>query len=165
MVRNGFYLQHMDAALLEHVRLAFMSCRPSRAIQPQKPHWQYAFYGKPAPKYEIEDMPAQMAERMMADISELIGDDLEGFTLFNKGVLDGKDRGWQMSIRRKSELGWNVQTVTAEEAHRVFSMIQAKGHPDGPLTVKLPQRGLVEMYDQLQREAEKLLTVLRDHVV
>jgi len=55
---------------------------------------------------------------------------ISGFTLF-----EHPGKGWQMSVRRKSESGWDVKIIPAEQAAMVLSMLEASGHPDGPWTV------------------------------
>lgn len=72
-------------------------------------------------------------ESTMAQIAEVIGrrdSRLEGFTLFKN------DKGWQMSVRRQGEHGWDVKIVPDEDAQRVLSMLEANGHPDGPITIR-----------------------------
>lgn len=54
---------------------------------------------------------------------------LEGFTLFYQPTR----KGWQMSVRRKGESGWDVKLVSEDQAQRLLAMLQPVGHPDGPV--------------------------------
>lgn len=76
-------------------------------------------------------------EEMMAKIEEITrSKQLDGFTLF---MHQGK--GWQMSVRRHGESGWSVQIITDEQAQAVLSMLEASGHPDGPMQVRQIEPG------------------------
>jgi len=55
---------------------------------------------------------------------------ISGFTLF-----EHPGKGWQMSVRRDGETGWDVSIIPAEQAAVVLSMLEASGHPDGPWKV------------------------------
>lgn len=55
---------------------------------------------------------------------------ISGFTLF-----ENPGKGWQMSVRRQGEHGWDVKPVTAEQATVILSLLEASGHPDGPFEI------------------------------
>jgi hypothetical protein len=57
--------------------------------------------------------------------------EIRGFTLFHH-----PGRGWQMSVRRKDEAGWDVKIIPDEQARAILSMLETSGHPDGPWSVK-----------------------------
>lgn len=75
---------------------------------------------------------------------------IEGFTLFQH-----YGKGWQMSVRRKGEAGWDVNIVTEEQAEAVLSMLERSGHPDGPWTV-VQDGSLQEELWYLRRAVHKL---------
>lgn len=56
---------------------------------------------------------------------------LDGFTLFYH-----PGRGWQMSVRRKDESGWDVKIIPDEQAAVILALLETSGHPDGPWNVK-----------------------------
>lgn len=57
--------------------------------------------------------------------------ELDGFTLW----WHPQKKGYQMSVRRKGEDGWDIKMISVEEAQQIFYELEAK-HPDGPITVK-----------------------------
>lgn len=97
----------------------------------EEPHWAIArSFSGVSP---IKLCPEQEAKKYMAIISEQLGvrsAELEGFSLFKV-----KDDKWQMSVRRKSEAGWDVKHIPAEQAEAILSILETSGHPDGPITV------------------------------
>jgi hypothetical protein len=78
---------------------------------------------------------------------------IEGFTLFQH-----YGKGWQMSVRRKGEAGWDVNIVTEEQAEAVLSMLERSGHPDGPWTVR--DASVEEELWYLRRAVRKLTEVV-----
>ena len=59
--------------------------------------------------------------------------EISGFTLFwNGDQREDRKPGWQMSVRRKGEDGWDVSRVTDAQAQAVFRLLETSGHPDGP---------------------------------
>lgn len=61
--------------------------------------------------------------------------ELSGFTLFHH-----PGKGWQMSVRRKQESGWDVKIIPDEQAAVILSMLETSGYPDGPWSVKNAER-------------------------
>jgi hypothetical protein len=79
-----------------------------------------------------------MAEKILAEVGHRPRE-ISGFTLFWQSSVytkaDGQKTdgpGFQMSIRRKGEDGWDVRIISEEEAMRVFNLLRNIGHPDGP---------------------------------
>jgi|KBSMisStaDraftv2_1062788.scaffolds.fasta_scaffold00065_13 hypothetical protein len=66
---------------------------------------------------------------------------ISGFTLF-----ENPGKGWQMSVRRQGEAGWDVSRVTAEQAAVILSLLEISGHPDGPWEVGRGDSLLEEMW-------------------
>lgn len=96
------------------------------------PGWYFSCVGDP--KHPAGYLDEEPAESMMADIAKVIGHretNLHGFTLFYH-----EGQGWQMSVRRKDEQGWDVKIIDGVQAQAVLSMLEASGHPDGPITVR-----------------------------
>lgn len=56
--------------------------------------------------------------------------ELQGFTLFYH-----PGRGWQMSVRRKDEPGWDVKIIPDDQAAAILGILETSGHPDGPWIV------------------------------
>lgn len=87
-------------------------------------------------KYEV---PANV-ESIVSEIAKVIGhrsSELEGFTLFwNSSRAGDRKPGWQMSVRRKGEQGWDISTIADEQAQAIFALLHTSGHPDGPITVR-----------------------------
>jgi len=68
-----------------------------------------------------------MAEIQQATRSQ----NLSGFTLF-----EHPGKGWQMSVRRQNEAGWDVKMIPAEQAAVILALLENSGHPDGPWQVR-----------------------------
>lgn len=74
----------------------------------------------------------ELAEEILSEIGHR-STEISGFTLFwNGDRREGKTPGWQMSVRRKGEEGWDVSRIDDAQAQSVFSILQHSGHPDGP---------------------------------
>lgn len=101
-------------------------------------------YGAPKGifKYLWKHWELSISERreLANKIIEAVGHrprEIDGFTLFWNGsrVAPGgikREPAWQMSIRRKGEIGWSIGKVTQAQAEMVFSLLKNSGHPDGP---------------------------------
>lgn len=80
----------------------------------------------------------ELAEKILNEVGHRPRE-ISGFTLFwNGDQRDGRKPGWQMSVRRKGEEGWDVQRITDAQAQSVFNVLRNSGHPDGPWT--LPEK-------------------------
>lgn len=65
--------------------------------------------------------------------------EISGFTLFwNGDKREGREPGWQMSVNRKGEPGWDVQRISEDQAKAIFALLISSGHPDGSWTVSAP---------------------------
>lgn len=88
------------------------------------------------------ELPLDERNRLMTEILKEVGHrprEISGFTLFYQSSVytkaDGTKTdgpGFQMSVRRKGEDGWDVQIIPEEDAMKVFRLLQNIGHPDGP---------------------------------
>lgn len=90
------------------------------------------FYGVAYDSWQAIQPPENMESIMAAIATGVRSKTIDGFTLFYQPTR----KGWQMSIRRTGEPGWDIKLVTEAEAQSIFTMIQAAGHPDGPMTLK-----------------------------
>lgn len=83
----------------------------------------------------------ELAEKILEAVKAHRPREITGFTLFYNESrytkADGTpvEPGFQMSVRRKNENGWDVQRITAEQASVVFRLLENSGHPDGPWTL------------------------------
>lgn len=83
----------------------------------------------------------ELAEKILEEIKAYRPREITGFTLFYQASqytrADGtvKEPGFQMSVRRKEEDGWDVKMITPEQASVIFRLLETSGHPDGPWTL------------------------------
>lgn len=94
-------------------------------LEPGKP-----FKEKPASYWRPLQGSPELASQL-ATAAGVRSQNLTGFTLF---YHIGK--GWQMSVRRQNETGWDVGIIDDEKAQAVLSILEHSGHPDGPWIVK-----------------------------
>jgi hypothetical protein len=87
------------------------------------------------------ELPLDERNKIMTEVLKEIGHrphEISGFTLFYQSSVytkaDGtkSESGFQMSIRRKGEDGWDVSIIPEEQAMAVFRLLENTGHPDGP---------------------------------
>lgn len=88
------------------------------------------------------ELPLEEKNTMAEKILEAVGHrprEISGFTLFYQSSVytkaDGTKSdgpGFQMSVRRKGEEGWDVSIIPEEDAMKVFRLLENVGHPDGP---------------------------------
>ncbi len=88
------------------------------------------FKGKPASYWRKIEGDEELANKL-ATAAGYRSRELTGFTLFYHDP-----KGWQMSVRRENEQGWDVGFIDEEKARAVLSILENSGHPDGPWTVK-----------------------------
>lgn len=103
-------------------------------------------------KWELPlEEKTELAEKVLEAIKAHRPREITGFTLFyNESKYTKADGtlvepGFQMSVRRKDENGWDVQRITKEQASVVFRLLENSGHPDGPWT--LVESGRVDVRD------------------
>lgn len=88
------------------------------------------------------ELPQEEKNTLAEEILKEVGHrprEISGFTLFYQSSVytkaDGTKTdgpGFQMSVRRKGEDGWDVKIIPEEEAMKVFRLLENVGHPDGP---------------------------------
>lgn len=88
------------------------------------------------------ELPLDERNRLMTEILKEVGHrpkEISGFTLFWQSSVytkaDGTKTdgpGFQMSVRRKGEDGWDITIIPEAEAMKVFRLLENIGHPDGP---------------------------------
>lgn len=79
---------------------------------------------------ETRDRPKDRAADELETAAGFRSRELQGFTLF---LHEG--RGWQMSVRRVGENGWDVKIIPEEDAQRILALLGPVDHPDGPFRV------------------------------
>jgi hypothetical protein len=145
---------------------------PDIVMWKSKPGWRIAHLDAPRdegqfgvtqpwiPDIELTDQ----AEEMMARIAGMTGHrpkELTGFTLFKNNK-----NAWQMSVQRKDDRGWDVKTITDDEAQAVFDTLETADYPDGPVTVKPLASWSAAKVQQTQQTIDRnqrLLELLREN--
>lgn len=94
-------------------------------LEPGKP-----FKEKPASYWRSISGSEELANQL-ATAAGIRSQTLTGFTLFFH-----HPKGWQMSVRRENEQGWDVGFIDEDKARAVLALLANSGHPDGPWTVK-----------------------------
>lgn len=106
---------------------------------------------------EIADPAGLMGKCEMA-IGNRPGE-LEAFTLFlNPG------KGWQMSVRRKGENGWDITHPSESDARLIFALLEPVDHPDGPFKIAASRDGVLRAVEAAA-EARGSLNVLLASVI
>lgn len=123
-------------------------------LEPGKP-----FKEKPASYWNAFQGSPELANKL-ATAAGVRSQNLTGFTLFYHDP-----KGWQMSVRRKGEVGWDVGLIDEEKAQAVLSILGHSGHPDGPWIVKsnhavpVPSDAVIEAYGKAQERLRAALAL------
>jgi hypothetical protein len=93
-------------------------------------------------KWELpQEEKNTLAEKILSELSDIPHRprEISGFTLFYQNSVYTKSDGtktdgpgFQMSVRRKGEDGWDMKIIPEAEAMKVFRLLENSGHPDGP---------------------------------
>ena len=99
-------------------------------------------------KWELpQEEKNTLAEKILSELSDIPHrpQEISGFTLFYQSSVytkaDGTKTdgpGFQMSVRRKGEDGWDVKIIPEAEAMKVFRLLES--HGDGPWELKADTR-------------------------